>query len=116
MDGIYELAGGIISVINDIFVPLVFALAFASFIFGVFKYFFLGADKPAEIEKGKTLIMYGLGGFFLMISVWGLVRLLTGTFGFEGQARPCLPTFSGKDNCFENSAADPGKIPVINYE
>lgn len=99
MEPIYRIAGGIISIINDIFVPLVFALSFALFILGVFKYFFQGATNPAEVKKGRDFVIYGVVGFFLMISIWGIVRLLTGTFGFENANRPCIPTFSNNRQC-----------------
>lgn len=99
MDVIYRLASSIISIINDIFVPLVFAVSFVFFILGVFNYFFLNADNAEKRKEGQKFVGYGLAGFFLMISVWGIVRLLTGTFGFDGETRPCLPTFSGSPNC-----------------
>jgi Type IV secretion system pilin len=99
MNAIETIATGIINFINNIAVPLIFAFAFIFFLWGVFKYFIAGGDNPAEVEKGKTFIVYGLLGFFIMISLWGLVRILVGTFGFENTQRPCLPTFSGKGNC-----------------
>jgi hypothetical protein len=38
--------------------------------------------------KGKNLMLYGLVGFFVMVSVWGLVNILTGTFGFGNNSGP----------------------------
>lgn len=99
MEPIYRIAATIITLINDIFVPLIFAVAFVFFLLGVFKYFFKGADSEDERKKGRDFVVSSVIGFFLMISIWGIVRLLTGTFGLDSDTRPCLPTFGSRDNC-----------------
>ncbi len=85
----------IIGMIDKVIVPLVFAIAFIVFIWGVFQYFIAGAGNEEKRNEGKQFVLYGLIGFFLMLSVWGIVNLLVGSFGFGAQARPNLPTFGG---------------------
>jgi hypothetical protein len=86
------IAGTILSLINNVLVPLIFAVAFVVFLWGVFQYFIYGgADETAQ-EKGRSLILYGLIGFFIMVSLWGLVNILSNTFGLGGYARPNYPT------------------------
>jgi hypothetical protein len=85
------IANTIFSLINNVAVPLVFAIAFIVFIWGVFSYFILGADDETKRETGRTYIIYGLIGFFVMLSVWGLVNVLTNTFGLESYSRPAYP-------------------------
>ncbi len=68
-----------IDFVNNIAVPIVFALAFIVFIWGVFYYFIAGAANDEKRDTGKQFMLYGIIGFFVMISVWGLVRILTGT-------------------------------------
>src|SRR3989344_9261806 len=72
----------IINVINNILVPVLFAIAFIVFLWGAFKTFIIGANDATVKESGKNLMLWGLIGFFVMVSVWGLVNILTGTVSF----------------------------------
>lgn len=74
-------------------VPLVFALALIAFLWGIFQYFIAGGADEEKRDKGKQLAVWGLIGFFVMVSVWGIVNLMVGTFGFDRETRPPLPTF-----------------------
>ena len=76
----------VISTINNVLVPVLFAVAFIVFLWGAFQAFIVGANNEEVKEKGKNLMLWGLIGFFVMISVWGLVNILTGTTGFTGGA------------------------------
>jgi len=93
--GISDLGSEILTLINNTFVPIIFALAFLVFIWGAFKYFVLAAGE-ADKEKAKNLMLYGLGGLFLMFAVWGIVQLLLGTFpGLNTQNPPEIPDLPG---------------------
>ncbi len=74
----------IIDFINDVLVPVVFAVAFVAFIWGIFLYFIAGGANEEKRDQGKQLAIWGIVGFFVMVSVWGLVNVLIGTFGFGG--------------------------------
>ncbi len=86
------LINQVITLIN-LLVPLVFAIAFIVFLFGVFQYFIAGAGNDEKRKEGRNFIMYALIGFVVMVSVWGLVNLLSGSFTFGSSTRPNLPTF-----------------------
>ncbi|VAW32088.1 hypothetical protein MNBD_CPR01-395 [hydrothermal vent metagenome] len=73
----------IIGIINGVLVPVLFAVAFIVFIWGAFQAFILGANDDTAKSKGKNLMLYGLIGFFVMVSVWGLVNILTGSVGLN---------------------------------
>lgn len=78
----------IINTINNVFVPVLFAVAFIVFVWGAFNTFILGANSEDVHEKGKNLMLWGLIGFFVMVSVWGLVNILTGTISVgDGQTK-----------------------------
>lgn len=79
VDSLQELGSFIIDLINNVAVPLVFAIAFIVFIWGIFQYFIQGGHDEEAKDKGKSLMLWGLIGFFIMVSVWGLVNILTGT-------------------------------------
>ena len=71
----------IVGLINWVLVPLIFALAFLSFLWGVFNYFFLGATDEAKQKEGREFVVWGLLGLVVLFSVWGLVNVLLMTFG-----------------------------------
>jgi len=71
-------------------VPFLFALAVASFIWGVIQ-FYLNPENEEKRKKGKSFIVGGLIALFVMVSIWGLVGILTNTFETTGST-PELPT------------------------
>lgn len=84
------------SFINQYLVPFIFAIAFAMFLFGVFKFFFVkGADPKARAE-GRGYIVWAIIAFAIMVSVWGLVNLVSGTIPFMNTNQPGLPTFDSQ--------------------
>ncbi|HYE23297.1 MAG TPA: pilin [Candidatus Paceibacterota bacterium] len=90
VDSLQELGSFIIDLINNVAVPLVFAIAFIVFIWGIFQYFIQGGHDEEAKDKGKSLMLWGLIGFFIMVSVWGLVNILTGTLNTD-ESIPELP-------------------------
>lgn len=82
----------ILYIINSILVPLLFAVAFIVFLYGVFKSYILSHGDPGEVKKGHQLILWGVIGFAVMLSLWGLVNVVTNTFGLSGAYAPPLPT------------------------
>ena len=84
----------IIGFINVVLVPVVFAVAFVTFIWGIFLYFIAGGANEEKRDQGKQLAIWGIVGSFVMVSVWGLVNVLVGTFGFGNKNAPTLPTFN----------------------
>lgn len=68
----------------NILVPLFIALAVVYFIWEVFRYAVAGDEEKKK--EAKTHIIWGVVGIFVMVSVWGLVNILQGTFGTAGVA------------------------------
>ena len=92
VNNISDVGTFIINTINNILVPVLFAVAFIVFLWGAFTTFILGAGSEDVREKGKNLMLWGLIGFFVMVSIWGLVNILTGTVTFGNNAGPDTPT------------------------
>ena len=86
VSSIYDAGRIIIDIINNVAVPIVFALAFIVFIWGIFQYFIQGGHDEEKREAGRSLMLWGLIGFFIMVSVWGLVNILRGTFSLNNGA------------------------------
>jgi len=70
-------------------IPLIFALAFLFFLWGVLK-FMMATDVKAK-QEGQKLIWWGIIGLFVMVSVWGIIKILGQTFGIESTV-PTLQT------------------------
>ena len=73
----------IVGVINNILVPLLISIAFIVFLWGVYKYFILGAASPEDRKEGTQFVMWGIIGFAIIFSVWGLVNILLSTLGLS---------------------------------
>lgn len=83
----------ILSIINTILVPLLTAVAFIVFLYGVFQTFILGGASEEKHKEGRVLILYGIIGFVVIFAVWGLVNILIGTLGLSaGGTHPIYPT------------------------
>lgn len=86
------MIGYIIDFVLDPVVSLLIAAAVVVFLWGVVKYITSG-DNEEERKKAKDLIIYGIIGLFVMVSVWGLVGLLTGTFDLNDDI-PEIPKYT----------------------
>lgn len=89
---ICDVANTFLYLINGVAVPLLFAIAFIVFLWGIAKAYILSSGEPAEVSKGHKLILWGTIAFAVMISVWGLVNVVASTFGLQGYYAPPLPT------------------------
>ena len=61
-------------------ITLAFAVALLVFFWGIFQ-FINSETVDAKRDEGKKKILYGLIGMFVMISAYGLIRIILGTFG-----------------------------------
>ncbi len=76
----------VMTFINSILIPLVFAVALLAFIYGMYRYFILGGDNDGDRETGRSLMVWAIIGFVLMVSIWGIVNLLAN--GLSGSLGP----------------------------
>jgi hypothetical protein len=95
MNSADNFVANILVIINVYLVQLIFAVAFVVFFWGVFQYFIAGGADEEKRKKGKQFVMYGLIGFVIMISLWGIINILINTLGIGGGTRPDLPLFGG---------------------
>ena len=70
-------------------IPLIFAIALVVFLWGVFK--FMSASDVKSKQEGQKVIWWGILGLFVMVSVWGIIKILGTTLGIES-AVPMLQT------------------------
>lgn len=95
LDGGAKDLGGVFDIISYILsrtIVIIMGFAVVVFLWGVFTY--IVSKSPEEQSKGKGYMIWGIIGLFVMVSVWALVELLTGTlFGDDIQNKPpAIPT------------------------
>ena len=64
------------------FMTLMMAVAFLFFLWGAYQYV-LNADDEGARSEGKSHMMYGIIGLFVMISAMGILTIAAGTFGIS---------------------------------
>jgi hypothetical protein len=105
----------IIAIVVDylsIGIALIISLAVVTFTWNVYRYFFQ-ADAENKKEAGMY-VLYSTIGFFVILSLWGLVNILRNTFELD-DSMPNLPFQSINTNrrSSVNSASNnPNAIPV----
>ncbi len=95
INNLSDVGSTVINIINNVIVPVLFAVAFIVFLWGAFQVFIVGANSEEVKEKGKNHMLWGLIGFFVMVSVWGLVNILVGTFTFGNTTQQTPPSATG---------------------
>jgi hypothetical protein len=71
-------------------VIIILGLAVVMFVYNVFKYFIAGGDDVGAKKEAGLYVMYSIIGFFVILSMWGLVYILTNTFKLTN-TQPTLP-------------------------
>ncbi len=66
--------------ITNPLIILMFALALVYFLYGVFE-FLMNADDAEARETGKSHIMWGVIGMFIMLGVFAILHLIERTLG-----------------------------------
>jgi len=80
-----ELADRAVNTIIGPIVPLLIGLAVLVFLYGVLTFTF--SEGGAKKEEGKQYMIWGIVGLFVMVSVWGLVAILQGTFNLDNKTQ-----------------------------
>jgi len=108
-DGVGNVICNIHKLLNSI-VPVLLALGVVYFIWGVVQYMIGGGDEAKT--EGRDRIIYGIIGFAVILSVWGLASLVTNTFGFGGQ-NINIPNLVPTANQVNNSTCELGPKPKL---
>lgn len=95
---------GIVNFINQVLVPILMAVAFIVFLWGVFRYFIYGAENESEKATGRWFAFWGIIGFVIILSLWGIINLLMGGLGLSAGTAPCYPAIGGSPNCNNGSS------------
>lgn len=74
-----NIVGNITNILNFYVIPLIVTLALIYFLWGVSMLIF-NASSEEKKNEGKSIMIWGIIALFVMVSVWGLVNVLQGTF------------------------------------
>jgi len=83
---IVDIFKTLVDILNLFVIPLLFAFALVIFLWGVYKY--ISSASIEGKEGARVTIIYGIIGLFVMLSAWGLVRVLTSTFFSSAVLKP----------------------------
>ena len=91
--GFAHAQGGILGVMDLLIqtftaiVPILLSLAVLVFLWGVVKFVAHAGDEKA-VEEGKTLMVWGMVGLFVMVGVWGIVGYIQSSLGLTSAGLP----------------------------
>ena len=76
----------VLGFIDGVLIPLILGLAFLMFVWGVFKFFILGGSDEEQQTKGRSLMIYAVAGFVLILAFYGIVNVLVNGLGFDNDS------------------------------
>jgi len=83
---------GITTMIFQPIISLLFAVGFLVFMWGLVE-FIANPTDPTKKKKGTDHMMYGILGLLIMVSIWGIVGVVTDTLGLNcsgiSDGQPC---------------------------
>jgi hypothetical protein len=83
IEDIFGAAGNIVTQI----IQLLLVVGTVVFMWGVVRYVGAGGDEE-KVREGRNLMMVGIIGLAIMISVWGIVKLVTTSFNIGSDKFP----------------------------
>lgn len=88
-----EVVGNINKTIINPLIQFAFIVAFVVFIWGIMQ-FIRNADNPEKRKVGQDHMMWGIIGLCIMLGVFGILTILTRTFGINARINNKEQTFT----------------------
>ncbi len=82
----------LVYIINSVLVPVLFAIAFIVFLYGIAKAYIFSSGNEEAVKEGHKLLLWGIIAFVVMVSLWGIVNVFADTFGLSGYYAPQTPS------------------------
>ncbi|XKT75111.1 MAG: hypothetical protein ACJKSS_03040 [Patescibacteria group bacterium UBA2103] len=76
-----EFVTYLIKIFNNSIIPMLLAIMLLLFLWGIFNYFFVKYDDAKSRSEGAQFMLWGIIGFAVVVSMWGLVRIILKSFG-----------------------------------
>ncbi|MBI4087772.1 hypothetical protein HY418_00090 [Candidatus Kaiserbacteria bacterium] len=84
MNGISDVMNRFVTYIIDPAILVVFSLGFFLFVYGLVE-FLWKLNEGGDNKEGKQHMIWGIIGMLIMVSVYGILSLVTNTFGIDLQ-------------------------------
>jgi len=78
-----DFGAQLLSFINDVLVPLIFAVALVLFIWGIYLFLIYSGGDGESRKTGRSYMLWGILAFVIMVSVWGITNLVASGLGFS---------------------------------
>ena len=82
MNALGDAVGRLKTYIIDPIILVLLAAGLCLFMFGLVE-FLWGMSKGGSPDKGKSHMLYGIIGMFIMFSVWGILTIINDTLGLD---------------------------------
>jgi hypothetical protein len=76
--------------ILDTIIPILVVLGLVYFVWGVITYV-ISDDEEAK-KAGRDRMIFGIIGLVVIVGLWGLVHIVSNTFGINQEGSPPIPT------------------------
>jgi hypothetical protein len=83
-----DVIGYFTCLIDKTIIPFIFAIAMVFFIWGAVNFFIINANEESKRAQGRQFMLWAVIALAVMISVWGLVKILALTFGIDTSYLP----------------------------
>lgn len=83
MDSAIKIISKINQIIINPIIALMFAVALIYFVYGVLEYLVKAKSDPSAIQNGAKHMGWGLFGMFVMVSVFGFLRVIINTLPID---------------------------------
>jgi hypothetical protein len=88
--GLDDFFKNLIVVIENVFIPFLFGIAFLFFVINVVRFFVVQSNNQEGREKARSLISFSVMGFVFVVIFWGAINLLASSIGLDD----CTPPVS----------------------
>ena len=75
------------TILRDQLIPMLIVLATVVFMVGILRYVAAGGDEE-KVKAGRNMMIFGVIALTVMVSVWGIAKILVETFDVGGQPIP----------------------------
>jgi hypothetical protein len=78
----------LVGFLNTVFIPFLLGIGFLFFAINAIRYFVFSSAEEQGREKAKSLAIYGVAAFVIIVVFWGVINLITASIGLGGTAPP----------------------------
>ena len=106
-----NLIDNTVEVLNTAVAPFLLAIAFFVFVWNAIRYFVIESTNEEGRKKARTIAVFGITAFVLLIIFWGIINLLVASLGLGGQSQLCPDYRMTYDASTGTCQNDPGWVP-----